>query len=274
MNPTTNTSPNLWPYAIIAWFVLFALALAVWVTVALRQNMDLVRSDYYEEEMRFQQHLDRLNRSAGLQSRVTLGYDPGPRLVTLRLPATAVASPTTGRIQFYRPSNAALDFELPLAVDAAGVQQLDVSSVRGGQWRVRVTWSAVPGAARYRVYRDGAAIAEVMTTIRDLGERGIVLRSLREGIDTSNASGRMVAGVLASLAELELELGRERRAAARDARRARGQSIGRPKALDASKAALVQRMHASGESATTIATTLGVSRATIYRVLADTDSAD
>jgi DNA invertase Pin-like site-specific DNA recombinase len=122
--------------------------------------------------------------------------------------------------------------------------------------------------------RLGRNAAEVMTTIRDLGERGIVLRSLREGIDTSNASGRMVAGVLASLAELELELGRERRAAARDARRARGQSIGRPKALDASKAAPVQRMHASGESATTIATTLGVSRATIYRVLADTDSAD
>jgi DNA invertase Pin-like site-specific DNA recombinase len=122
--------------------------------------------------------------------------------------------------------------------------------------------------------RLGRNAAEVMTTIRDLGERGIVLRSLREGIDTSNASGRMVAGVLASLAELELELGRERRTAARDARRARGQSIGRPKALDASKAALVQRMHASGESATTIAATLGVSRATIYRILADADSAD
>jgi DNA invertase Pin-like site-specific DNA recombinase len=42
-----------------------------------------------------------------------------------------------------------------------------------------------------------------VTTVRDLGERGIVLRSLREGIDTSNASGRMVAEVLASLAELE-----------------------------------------------------------------------
>jgi DNA invertase Pin-like site-specific DNA recombinase len=117
--------------------------------------------------------------------------------------------------------------------------------------------------------RLGRNAAEVMTTIRELGERGIVLRSLREGIDTSNASGRMVAGVLASLAELELELGRERRAAARDARRARGQSIGRPKALDDSKTALAQRMHASGESASTIATTLGVSRATVYRVLAE-----
>ena len=79
----------------------------------------------------------------------------------------------------------------------------------------------------------------------------------------------MVAGVLASLAELELELGRERRAAARDARRARGQAIGRPKALDQSKSALAQRMHTSGESANTIAKTLGVSRATVYRVLAE-----
>src|SRR5271169_4927064 len=122
--------------------------------------------------------------------------------------------------------------------------------------------------------RLGRNAAEVMTTIRDLGERGIVLRSLREGIDTSNASGRMVAGGLASLAELELELGRERRTAARDARRARGQSIGRPKALDKSKAALAQRMHASGESARTIAATLGVSRATVYRVLAEHDEVD
>ena len=41
-----------------------------------------------------------------------------------------------------------------------------------------------------------------------------------------------------------------------------------PKALDESKAALAQRMHASGESASTIAATLGVNRAVVYRVLA------
>ena len=117
--------------------------------------------------------------------------------------------------------------------------------------------------------RLGRNAAEVMTTIRELRDRDIVLRSLREGIDSSNATGRMIAGVLASLAELELELGRERRAAAREARRARGQHIGRPKALDEKKTAFAQRMHASGESASTIAAALGVSRATVYRVLAE-----
>jgi DNA invertase Pin-like site-specific DNA recombinase len=128
---------------------------------------------------------------------------------------------------------------------------------------------------RRRSDRLGRNAAEVMTTIRELGERNIVLRSLPEGIDTSNATGRMVAGVLASLAELEIELGRERGTAARGARRARGQSIGRPRALDKSQAALAQRMHASGEPASTIAATLGVSRATVYRVLAEqTDGSD
>lgn len=165
-------------------------------------------------------------------------------------------------------------------VDALTAEGVDGNRVYSDKLSGTSTREERPGLAALLDYaREGDAIvvvgidrlgrnaAEVMTTIRELGERGIVLRSLREGIDTSNATGRMVAGVLASLAELELELGRERRSAAREARRARGQSIGRPKALDEAKAALAQRMHASGEPATTIAQVLGVSRATVYRVL-------
>jgi DNA invertase Pin-like site-specific DNA recombinase len=167
-------------------------------------------------------------------------------------------------------------------IDALAAVGVDVNRVYSDKLSGTSTREQRPGLAALLDYaRKGDAIvvvgidrlgrnaAEVMTTIRELGEHGIVLRSLREGIDTSNATGRMVAGVLASLAELELELGRERRSAAREARRARGQQIGRPKALDKSKAALAQRMHTSGESASTIATALGVSRATVYRVLAE-----
>jgi DNA invertase Pin-like site-specific DNA recombinase len=166
-------------------------------------------------------------------------------------------------------------------VDALTAAGVDGSRVYSDKLSGTSTREQRPGLAALLDYaREGDAItvvgidrlgrnaAEVMSTIRELGEREIVLRSLREGIDTSNATGRMVAGVLASLAELELELGRERRSAAREARRARGQSIGRPKALDDAKAALAQRMHASGEPATTIASVLGVSRATVYRALA------
>jgi DNA-binding NarL/FixJ family response regulator len=49
---------------------------------------------------------------------------------------------------------------------------------------------------------------------------------------------------------------------------AAAQHVGRPKALDPSELALAQRVHASGESASTIAATLKVSRATVCRILA------
>ena len=121
--------------------------------------------------------------------------------------------------------------------------------------------------------RLGRNAAEVMLTIRDLRDRGIVLRSLREGIDTANATGRMVAGVLASLAELELELGRERRAAAKAARKARGMPIGRPRKLSNEKLALAEGMRAGGEPVPVIAQTLRVSTPTMYRLLAERSKA-
>jgi DNA invertase Pin-like site-specific DNA recombinase len=194
---------------------------------------------------------------------------------------TPTATPTTGaQLGYARVSTGhqSLDQQLD-ALQEAGV---DPKRVYRDKLSGASTREQRPGLASLLDYaRPGDAIvvvgidrlgrnaAEVMTTIRELRDRDIVLRSLREGIDTSNSTGRMVAGVLASLAELELELGRERRAAAREARRARGQHIGRPRALDVKKAGLAQRMHASGESASTIANTLGVSRATVYRVLAE-----
>jgi DNA invertase Pin-like site-specific DNA recombinase len=167
-------------------------------------------------------------------------------------------------------------------IDAFTAAGVDTARIYSDKLSGASTREQRPGLAALLDYaREGDAIvvvgidrlgrnaAEVMATIRELGERGIVLRSLREGIDTSNATGRMIAGVLASLAELELELGRERRTAAREARKARGQHIGRPKALDDKKAALARRMNANGESASDIAAILGCSRATVYRVLAD-----
>jgi len=79
--------------------------------------------------------------------------------------------------------------------------------------------------------RLGRSVVEVTRTIADLGQRGILLRALREGVDTATLTGRAIAAIMATLAELELELGRERRAASRHARRARGVPATKPPKL-------------------------------------------
>ena len=59
--------------------------------------------------------------------------------------------------------------------------------------------------------RLGRSTTEVTRTIADLTDRGLRLRALREGLDTGTTTGRVVAGILRSLADLDLQPDREPR---------------------------------------------------------------
>lgn len=122
--------------------------------------------------------------------------------------------------------------------------------------------------------RLGRSLVDTINVLDGLRQRGVYVRALREGIDTTTSAGRMVAGVFASLAELERDLINERAAVAREAAKARGKQTGRPRKLAADKVALANRMRESGESVSTICETLGISRATFYRLPADHEKVD
>jgi len=116
--------------------------------------------------------------------------------------------------------------------------------------------------------RLGRSVAEVTRTISDLAERQIMLRTLREGIDTATPTGRAIAAIMATLAELELELGRERRAASRHSRRSRQLPATKPPKLSAERQEQFRRLAATGEPVTELAAAFGIGRATAYRYLA------
>jgi DNA invertase Pin-like site-specific DNA recombinase len=58
--------------------------------------------------------------------------------------------------------------------------------------------------------RLGRSAAEVARTVADLNERGIRLRSLKEGLDTGTSTGRVVASVITALAQLDRQPERQR----------------------------------------------------------------
>jgi DNA invertase Pin-like site-specific DNA recombinase len=118
------------------------------------------------------------------------------------------------------------------------------------------------------------SVAEVTRTIVDLGERRITLRALREGVDTSTPAGRAVAAIMATLAELELELGRERRAASRESRRARSFSVTKPPKLSRDRQEQLRRLAATGAPVHELAAAFGIGRATAYRYLAGKSPTD
>ena len=75
----------------------------------------------------------------------------------------------------------------------------------------------------------------ILQTVKELTDRGVTLVSTTDGIDSSTPAGRMMIGVLGSLAEYERELIRERTALKRASSRANGTKFGRPRKVDDSE---------------------------------------
>lgn len=106
----------------------------------------------------------------------------------------------------------------------------------------------------------------LVTALNDFRVRGVEFVSVQEGIDTSTIAGRMVYGVIASMAEFERELIRERVVAGLAAAKRRGRKGGRPRVrVDIGRAL---ELHAKGFSVRATASELGIGVATLVRALA------
>lgn len=138
--PTRRWEP--WPIGIAAFLGVFVACVGSFITFAVRQQFDLVRPDYYEEEIRYQVQYNRLERARALGDEVHLAASPGSGLLTFRIPARQVDGLAAGTIQLYRPSDAGKDRIIPMRPDAKGSQEVRLDGLDEGLWRIKVRWTA------------------------------------------------------------------------------------------------------------------------------------
>jgi hypothetical protein len=138
---TTFVPPprNPWPMAIVVAFVLFLTGTAGLIALSVGNRMDLVTADYYEQEVRYQEQIDRAQQTRTVKVRVDYRADQGR--IVLRLPPEHAARQPAGSIHLYRPSAAGLDRRMALGVGADGAQSVDTRSLTSGLWRIRITWN-------------------------------------------------------------------------------------------------------------------------------------
>lgn len=119
--------------------------------------------------------------------------------------------------------------------------------------------------------RLGRSTANMLDLSKALRERGIGLRVLNLGggnVDTGTPMGSMVFTVMAALAQMELEIKRERITDSVAKRRATGGDLGgRRQQFTDSQVRSARRLIEAGHPAAQVARDLGMSRATLYRRL-------
>jgi len=90
----------------------------------------------------------------------------------------------------------------------------------------------------YRFDRFARSMRQLVNALAEFQSLGIEFISLHEGIDTSTPNGRLVFGIMASIAEFERELIRDRVRSGVQHARSKGKRLGRPRVhVDASKIA-------------------------------------
>lgn len=105
----------------------------------------------------------------------------------------------------------------------------------------------------------------LLTTVAEFTDLGAEFVSLKEAIDLSTASGKLLLSILGALGEFEKDLMRERTMAGLAFARARGKRLGRPRQHDTSK---IRHLRSQGLSYRDIQRRLGLSAGTVFRALA------
>jgi DNA invertase Pin-like site-specific DNA recombinase len=126
----------------------------------------------------------------------------------------------------------------------------------------------------WKLDRFARSLIDLVTMVDALAARGVgfkVLTGALASIDPNTPDGRLMLQVVGAMAEFERSLIKDRTRAGLEAARAQGRTGGRPTVMDADKLAAAKARKAKGESVTIIAKALRVSRATLYRALADTE---
>jgi DNA invertase Pin-like site-specific DNA recombinase len=123
----------------------------------------------------------------------------------------------------------------------------------------------------WKLDRLGRSLRHLVEIVDRLQLKGAGLLSLNDPIDTTSASGRLIFGVFAALAEFERELIQERTRAGLNAARARGRTGGKPKGLSikAQNTAIAAESlyNARNLSVNQIAKQLNISKSTLYQYL-------
>ena len=115
-----------------------------------------------------------------------------------------------------------------------------------------------------RLDRLARSMIDLRQVVDRLNAKGVGFRALQQGaIDTTRSDGRLMLNILASFAEFEADIRKERQADGIAKAKAEGVYKGRRRTIDA---ASIGKLEAEGLGATEIAKRLGIGRASVYRI--------
>lgn len=128
-----------WGFGITLTIIVFLLISFATIYFSFNQKVNLVRDDYYEQEVKYQQKIEIIKRTQELPEQLEIKVVD--KNIYFQFPQLFNSKSIEGNILLYRPSDRDKDFLIKLDLDNNLFQSLPLNNLAPGLWKVQVDWN-------------------------------------------------------------------------------------------------------------------------------------
>ena len=127
-----------WGTRIAILYISFIGLVVFMVVMSVRQKIDLVSDDYYNQELAFQDKLNKMKNAETLTTTITHKITSSD--IELQFQPEFKNKKLTGEILFFRPSDSSKDFKTEVTVNENAQQKIQLNHLSKGMYKMQITW--------------------------------------------------------------------------------------------------------------------------------------
>ena len=129
-----------WGTGIVIALVVMIGGMIYLVSIAVRQDYDLVDKDYYQKSVNYQQHIEEVKNTEALAEKIK--FDQSADTLKMMFPDLGNIPEYSGEIHFYSPVEEKRDETITLKLNGNFSQSIGLRSLKSGRYTVKINWSA------------------------------------------------------------------------------------------------------------------------------------
>ncbi len=127
-----------WGYGIALFYAVFMVVLLFFVFKSTTYDNSLVADDYYEKDLQYQSHYDKMVNSNSLTEEIVIAYNAEASQVELQFPKDM--KEVKGTVHFFYPSSKHRDIIKKIKLDENGQMNISTKNLVPGRWKIKLDW--------------------------------------------------------------------------------------------------------------------------------------
>jgi nitrogen fixation protein FixH len=129
-----------WGHGIALFYGIFAFSLLTVVIKTTQYDHSLVTEKYYEKDLQYQEHYEKLANTQQLDQPLKVWKDKEAKALSIQFPDGF--EHIKGDVTFYRPVNQEEDFSLPFELSGNNLLEYDTKDLHPGLWTIKIDWQS------------------------------------------------------------------------------------------------------------------------------------